>query len=217
MRSHCPKTLVLLETLWCPGGSASVPGYVPHSCLGGRTAVPRSVTRAFLPGQDQQQRGTWSSWWGCSQVTQQTAKPLGAGECRGNSAVPLSSTRTVLWCSHHASGSGRLEGLTFDEDRVDFDCSEHREWILYLMKTGRKSKAENATFPSPSSFWSSPGELGHLCCPLGSSSGVTTQMFLWTVTGGYLPPSRGAPAPGWDVLCCCWQAALTSWEFHFKH
>lgn len=140
-------------------------------------------------------------------MTQQTAKPLGAGGCRGNSAIPLSSTLTVLWCSHHASGSGGFEGLTFEEDRVDSDCCEHehREWILYLMKTGR-SKAENATAPSPSSFWSNPGDLGHLCCPWGSISGVTTQLLLCprtAVTGGCLPPPRGAPAPGQDMLCCC--------------
>lgn len=68
-------------------------------------------------------------------MTQQTAKPLGARECRHNSAVPLSRTLTVLWCSHHTSGSEGFESLTFEEDRVDFDCCEHREWILYLMKT----------------------------------------------------------------------------------
>lgn len=80
-------------------------------------------------------------------MAQQTAKPLGAGECRGDSAVPLSSSMTVLWCSHHAYGSGGFEGLTFEEDKVNFDCCEHeqRKWILYLIKTGRRSKAENAS------------------------------------------------------------------------
>lgn len=105
---------------------------------------------------------------------------------------------TVLWCSHHASGSGGFEGLTFEEDRVDFDYCEHREWILYLMKTGRKSKAENATAPSPPSFWSSPGDLSHLCCPLESCSGVlvTTQLLLCPVTAvteGVTPSSLGSP------------------------
>lgn len=147
-------------------------------------------------------------------MTQQTAKPLGARECRHNSAVPLSSTLTVLWCSHHTSGSEGFESPTFEEDTVDFDCCEHRECILYLMKTGRKSKAENSTAPSPSLLWSSPGDLGHLCCFLRSSSGVTTQLLLCPVTEvtgecctflgwGQLPPPWGAPAPGRNVLCCC--------------
>lgn len=57
------------------------------------------------------------------------AEPLGAGECRGNSAVPLSSTLTLLWCSYCASGTGGFQGVTFEEDRVDFGCCEHRESI----------------------------------------------------------------------------------------